>query len=300
MRLTSRTEGRGGVARVEAFSDGVLAIIITIMVLELKAPEEPGFAALAAPVADFFAYVLSYAYIAIYWVNHHRLFSHARIVTNGLLWSNIALLFALSLMPFSTAYSASTSPSRARRALYALSLLLPSLAYRWLEGVIAAPAPRTRKRAPITASPGARAVSPVSPMPGGAAQPLLAAFGGDVAGLVGAVLDPAVEPVRPSVRRQGDAKRPFTASAQSTCALPRRTAPAAPRRRNARLVELVPVDQVAQRPLRPFARGLGDLAREGADAGGQLDLIAALADRRRSSANRAAPPKPPSRSASRA
>ena len=96
-------ERDSSLARVEAFSDGVLAIIITIMVLELKSPVTEGLEAFWPLWPTFVAYVLSYAYVAIYWVNHHRLLGHARIVTGGLLWSNMLLLFALSLIPFSTA-----------------------------------------------------------------------------------------------------------------------------------------------------------------------------------------------------
>lgn len=129
-------EGRAGVNRVEAFSDGVLAIIITIMVLELVAPERPGIEALFKLWPTFVAYVLSYAYIAIYWVNHHRLFSHARVVTDGLVWSNIALLFALSLVPFATAYLDHHFLDPMATTIYATSLLLPALAYFWLQRVI--------------------------------------------------------------------------------------------------------------------------------------------------------------------
>ena len=134
----STSEGREGVARVEAFSDGVLAIIITIMVLELKAPEEPGFHALWKLWPTIFAYILSYAYVAIYWVNHHRLFGHARRVTNALVWSNIALLFALSLLPFTTAYLGEHFLDPGATALYAGSLVPPALTYLWLQSVIAA------------------------------------------------------------------------------------------------------------------------------------------------------------------
>ena len=129
-------EGRAGVARVEAFSDGVLAIIVTIMVLELHAPEEAGLAALLHLWPTFFAYVISYNYIAIYWVNHHRLFSHARVVTNSLLWSNIVLLFSLSLIPFSTAYLGKHFGDPLASSLYALSLLAPGLGFLWLETAI--------------------------------------------------------------------------------------------------------------------------------------------------------------------
>ena len=136
MADAEKPEGRQGVARIEAFSDGVLAIIITIMVLELKAPEEDGLPALWRLWPMFLAYVLSYAYIAIYWVNHHRLFSHARTVTSALVWSNIALLFAVSLVPFATAYLGEHLFSPAAAMLYLGSLLVPAIAYFWLETVV--------------------------------------------------------------------------------------------------------------------------------------------------------------------
>lgn len=126
-----------GKNRLEAFSDGVLAIIITIMVLELHAPDEPGLDALWHLWPTMFAYVLSYNYIAIYWVNHHRLFGHARTVTNALVWSNIVLLFSLSVLPFTTAYMGKHFLDAGATALYAFSLVFPALAYLWLQKVIA-------------------------------------------------------------------------------------------------------------------------------------------------------------------
>ncbi len=132
----SEIEGRGGVNRIEAFSDGVIAIIVTIMVLEMKAPEEHGLQHLWALWPVFTAYVLSYAYVAIYWVNHHRLFAHAVRVTNDLLWSNIALLFTLSLVPFATAYLGEQHFSHDATLVYMGIMLLPSIAYVWLESVI--------------------------------------------------------------------------------------------------------------------------------------------------------------------
>lgn len=134
----SPPEGKAGVGRVEAFSDGVLAIIVTIMVLELKAPEAEDLAALARLWPTFLAYVLSYAYVAIYWVNHHRLFGHVRGVTNGLLWANMALLFTLSLVPFSTAYLGEHRFGREATLVYLATMLLPALAYVLLQGRIAA------------------------------------------------------------------------------------------------------------------------------------------------------------------
>lgn len=136
MTEVPETEGRAGVSRVEAFSDGVIAIIVTIMVLELKAPEEPEIAALWRLWPTFLAYALSYAYVAIYWVNHHRLFGHARVVTSGLLWANIALLFALSLVPFSTAYLGEHHFARDAMVLYLVTMLIPAVAYTALQHTI--------------------------------------------------------------------------------------------------------------------------------------------------------------------
>ncbi|MFK4871108.1 TMEM175 family protein [Novosphingobium sp. ZW T3_23] len=129
--------------RVEAFSDGVLAIIITIMVLELKTPVAEGLTALWPLWPIFIAYVLSYAYVAIYWVNHHRLLGHARVVTSGLLWSNMLLLFTLSLIPFSTAYLGEHHFSREATLLYLVTMLTPALAYVLLQGRVAATGTQT-------------------------------------------------------------------------------------------------------------------------------------------------------------
>jgi uncharacterized membrane protein len=131
-----QNEGRAGVARIEAFSDGVIAIIVTIMVLELHVPIEEGLDKLWSIWPIFLAYVLSYAFVAIYWVNHHRLFSHAVVVTNGLMWANIALLFTLSLVPFTTAYLGEHHFSREAAQLYLFSTLLPAFAYRWVQSII--------------------------------------------------------------------------------------------------------------------------------------------------------------------
>lgn len=140
------TEGLGGVNRIEAFSDGVIAIIITIMVLEMKAPEEHGLEHLWALWPVFTAYVLSYAYVAVYWVNHHRLFHHAARVTNALVWSNIALLFALSLVPFATAYLGEQRFSQQATMVYMIMMVLPSFAYVWLQSVVR----RTGKQDPVS------------------------------------------------------------------------------------------------------------------------------------------------------
>jgi uncharacterized membrane protein len=130
------TEGRAGVQRVEAFSDGVIAIIVTIMVLELHAPEVPGWAALVKLWPVFGAYVLSFIYVSIYWVNHHRLFHHATRISNALIWSNICLLFTLSLVPFATAYLGEQRFTQHATFFYMCVMILPSFAYVWLQSVI--------------------------------------------------------------------------------------------------------------------------------------------------------------------
>jgi uncharacterized membrane protein len=104
--------------------------------LELKAPEEPGLGHLWRLWPTFLAYVLSFAYVGIYWVNHHRLVSHARHVTNGLVWFNLLLLFALSLIPFSTAYLGGQHFSRDATLLYLVTMLLPAFAYIPFQQVI--------------------------------------------------------------------------------------------------------------------------------------------------------------------
>jgi uncharacterized membrane protein len=115
--------------RLTAFSDGVIAIIITIMVLELKAPREAELRALAPLAPTFLAYALSFAYIAIYWNNHHHLFQATWRVNGAVLWANTHLLFWLSLVPFSTAWLSETHFARAPVAFYGLTLLAPAVAY---------------------------------------------------------------------------------------------------------------------------------------------------------------------------
>src|SRR5690349_10918093 len=90
--------------RLEAFSDGVLAIVITIMVLELKVPHGVELAALKPVLSVFLSYVLSFVYVGIYWNNHHHLFHATKHVTGSVLWANLHLLFWLSLLPFATAW----------------------------------------------------------------------------------------------------------------------------------------------------------------------------------------------------
>jgi uncharacterized membrane protein len=115
--------------RLEAFSDGVLAIIITIMVLELHAPEEPTWAALRDLLPTFCAYVLSFVYLGIYWNNHHHLFQMTDCVNGAALWANLHLLFWLSLVPFVTAWLGERAFETVPTALYGVVLLMAGLAY---------------------------------------------------------------------------------------------------------------------------------------------------------------------------
>jgi uncharacterized membrane protein len=122
-----------GTGRLEAFSDGVLAIVITIMVLELKVPHEATLTALGALWPVFFSYVLSFVYIGIYWNNHHHMIHVTRRVTGGILWANLHLLFWLSLLPFSTGWMGENEFARWPTVIYGLNLLACAIAYFILE-----------------------------------------------------------------------------------------------------------------------------------------------------------------------
>ncbi len=124
--------------RLEAFSDGVIAIIITIMVLELKAPHEGDWHALSELAPEFFSYVLSFIYVGIYWNNHHHLLKAAHRVNGGILWANLHLLFWLSLVPFTTAWIARSHYAAAPVTLYGVVLLLSAIAYWLLQAAIIA------------------------------------------------------------------------------------------------------------------------------------------------------------------
>ncbi len=119
--------------RLTAFSDGVIAIIITIMVLELKAPHGDDWMALTKLVPTFLSYVLSFLYIAIYWNNHHHLMHASPRVNGAILWANMHLLFWLSLIPFATAWMGENHYSRLPTALYGVALLMPAIAYHLLQ-----------------------------------------------------------------------------------------------------------------------------------------------------------------------
>ena len=122
--------------RLEAFSDGVIAIIITIMVLELRVPEGDGLAALRPLVPTLLAYVLSFLYIGIYWSNHHHLLHTVTHVNGKVLWANLHLLFWLSLVPFATGWLGENHFAAAPCALYGGVLLMSAIAYWVLQRTI--------------------------------------------------------------------------------------------------------------------------------------------------------------------
>jgi uncharacterized membrane protein len=119
--------------RLEAFSDGVLAVIITIMVLDLKAPHGATLQALAPLWEVFLSYVLSFVYIGIYWNNHHHMFKLVNSVNGAILWANLHLLFWLSLVPFTTGWMGENHFERGPTILYGFNLLLCALAYKVLQ-----------------------------------------------------------------------------------------------------------------------------------------------------------------------
>ena len=124
--------------RLEAFSDGVIAILITIMVLELKVPRGSDWNALAGLVPVFLTYVLSYVYLGIYWNNHHHLLHTIERVHGGILWANLHLLFWLSLIPFATGWMGENHFAALPTALYGAVLLLSAIAYLILQSTIIA------------------------------------------------------------------------------------------------------------------------------------------------------------------
>ena len=125
-------------SRFEAFSDGVIAIIITIMVLEMKVPHGESVNALLPLVPVFLSYILSFVYLGIYWNNHHHMLHATSAVTGSMLWANLHLLFWLSLIPFTTGWMGENHFAPAPVALYGLVLLLAAIAYRILQQSIIA------------------------------------------------------------------------------------------------------------------------------------------------------------------
>lgn len=122
--------------RLEAFSDGVLAIIITIMVLELKVPEGTSWESLKPLLPKFLAYIFSFIYVGIYWNNHHHLFQAVKKVNGSILWANLHLLFWLSLMPVATEWIGTTNFAENPVAAYGIGLIMCAIAYTILENLI--------------------------------------------------------------------------------------------------------------------------------------------------------------------
>ena len=143
-------------ARLEAFSDGVIAVIITIMVLELKVPDRDGMAGLRIVMPTVFLYLLTFVQVGIYWVNHHYLVDEVETVSHGILWANLVFLFCLSLFPFATDWIGIRGLSHFSTALYAAVSILPGLSYTalWIQV-------RSQSAAPAHASWGKQITSVV-------------------------------------------------------------------------------------------------------------------------------------------
>jgi uncharacterized membrane protein len=122
--------------RMESFSDGVIAIIITIMVLELKVPRGENFQALASLIPVFLSYVLSFVYVGVYWNNHHHMLQTSNRVTGPMLWANLHLLFWLSLFPFATGWMGENHFAAVPSAFYGVVLLMAAVAYLILQQLI--------------------------------------------------------------------------------------------------------------------------------------------------------------------
>lgn len=133
--------------RLEAFSDGVMAIIITVMVLEMKVPHGSDLAALQPVLPVFLSYVLSFVYLGIYWNNHHHLLKAVRTVSGAMMWANLHLLFWLSLFPFVTAWMGENHFTLVPSALYGAVLLMAAIAYYILQNIIIAHAGRDSRLA---------------------------------------------------------------------------------------------------------------------------------------------------------
>ena len=139
-----------GKSRLEAFSDGVIAIIITIMVLEMKVPHGDTFEALRPLLPVFFSYVLSFVYVGIYWNNHHHMLHASTSVSGPVLWANLHLLFWLSLFPFATGWMGENHFAAKPSAVYGLVLLMAACAY-WVlqQAIIATQGPESPLKAAV-------------------------------------------------------------------------------------------------------------------------------------------------------
>jgi len=131
-----KTESRMKTSRLEAFSDGVIAIIITIMVLEFKIPEEGDLDALRSLIPAFLSYILSYIYIGIYWNNHHHMLHGTEKIDGGVMWANLHFLFWISLIPFVTGWAGENHFMPTPVGCYGLVLFMASIAYGLLQNRI--------------------------------------------------------------------------------------------------------------------------------------------------------------------
>ena len=147
--------------RLEAFSDGVFAIIITIMVIEFHPPEGTDFSDLAPLIPKFLAYLLSFIYIAIYWNNHHHLLKASKGINGGIMWANMGLLFCATLIPFSTAWVGENHYASAPTALYGVILMINAIAYYILQRRIVA---TLDKKSPFVRALGADFKGRLSPV----------------------------------------------------------------------------------------------------------------------------------------
>ena len=147
--------------RLEAFSDGVIAIIITIMVLELQVPHGDDLASLQPVLPVFLRYLLSFVYLGIYWNNHHHMLHTTKTVSGGILWANLHLLFWLSLVPFTTGWMGENHFAAAPPALYGVVLLLAAIAYYLLQRTIIA---RQGKDSLLAAAVGRDLKGKISPL----------------------------------------------------------------------------------------------------------------------------------------
>ncbi|QFX97589.1 TMEM175 family protein [Acidithiobacillus thiooxidans] len=133
--------------RLEAFSDGVIAIIITIMVIEMKVPHGENMAALLPVLPVFLSYIMSFIYVGIYWNNHHNMLQASGKITGSILWANLHLLFWLSLFPFVTSWMGENHFATAPTELYGVVLFMAAIAYFILQQRIIAPGAPTLRRA---------------------------------------------------------------------------------------------------------------------------------------------------------
>jgi uncharacterized membrane protein len=150
-----------GKGRLEAFSDGVIAILITIMVLELKVPHGEDFRALLPLLPVFLSYVLSFVYLGIYWNNHHHMLHATKQVSGSTLWANLHLLFWLSLVPFVTGWMGENHFAAVPSALYGVVLLMAAIAYWILQGRIIA---AQKGDSPLKAAVGRDLKGKISPL----------------------------------------------------------------------------------------------------------------------------------------